>query len=629
MASRKEGPGAAGGGFGAAKGKGKAAAAGDSAVKQVQIDGLFWVSHYKKGVEGLECVQRRGMELVRDLEAKSDEEQLRELRLFILDKRSLRRDLMSLFREMQKCSSWHLDVPTVGSSRDPPKASAEGSCYTYFCNEVVLKIIKHYQEEGQGNEVVQGVLLGLVVDDRLEITNCFPFPQHTEDDADFDEETLQSQASQESRTSVVVEKQVDSEPCRVTSKRTVSQGSVKGWKQVAAHARSSIPPQDLTSRTGTFYNRYEALELDDQTSYEVGKGLYGVMTSNRIPQSASRGVGYNVPHLKCFYTSAGCMRNKQEQLEALAWSQRFDIIALMIFEWSWESGEISADWKLVNFVLIFKKGKRQDPGNYKPVGPTSVPGEVMEKIILGSIEKRPKDNTIFSHSWHGFVRGKSCLSNLISFYDKVGYISPTCESPDPIKTAQGSLSLKAYRLTPKLMEVCKEKDFSPEALKKANIAYENMFEEVPIVIKNSYLINVMLWELEKKSAVADRHELLSLASSNHLGKSLQLLMDRVDEMSQDIVKYNTYLRNVSKQQQQKHQYQQRRQQENIQRQSRGEPPLPEEDINKLFKPPQPPPRMESLLIAGQINTYCQNIKEFNAQNLGKLFMAQALQDYNN
>ncbi|MEQ2202639.1 Eukaryotic translation initiation factor 3 subunit H [Xenoophorus captivus] len=55
------------------------------------------------------------------------------------------------------------------------------------CVCVVLKIIKHYQEEGQGSEVVQGVLLGLVVDDRLEITNCFPFPQHTEDDADFDE----------------------------------------------------------------------------------------------------------------------------------------------------------------------------------------------------------------------------------------------------------------------------------------------------------------------------------------------------------------------------------------------------------------------------------------------------------
>lgn len=48
------------------------------------------------------------------------------------------------------------------------------------------------------------------------------------------------------------------------------------------------------------------------------------------------------------------------------------------------------------------------------------------------------------------------------------------------------------------------------------------------------------------------------------------------------------------------QYVQRRQQENAQRQSRGEPPLPEEDLTKLFKPPQPPPRMDSLLIAGQL-----------------------------
>lgn len=36
-----------------------------------------------------------------------------------------------------------------------------------------------------------------------------------------------------------------------------------------------------------------------------------------------------------------------------------------------------------------------------------------------------------------------------------------------------------------------------------------------------------------------------------------------------------------------------------------------------------------LKCTGQINTYCQNIKEFTAQNLGKLFMAQALQEYNN
>lgn len=40
--------------------------------------------------------------------------------------------------------------------------------------------------------------------------------------------------------------------------------------------------------------------------------------------------------------------------------------------------------------------------------------------------------------------------------------SQLCLILDPIKTAQGPLSLKAYRLTPKLMEICKEKDFTPE-----------------------------------------------------------------------------------------------------------------------------------------------------------------------
>lgn len=44
------------------------------------------------------------------------------------------------------------------------------------------------------------------------------------------------------------------------------------------------------------------------------------------------------------------------------------------------------------------------------------------------------------------------------------------------------------------------------------MVYENMFEEVPIVIKNSHLINVLLWELEDKSTAADKHELLNLSS---------------------------------------------------------------------------------------------------------------------
>jgi len=53
-----------------------------------------------------------------------------------------------------------------------------------------LKIVKHCQEEAAGGtDLVQGVLLGLVVDNKLEITNCFPFPRHN-DEEEFNEGTV-------------------------------------------------------------------------------------------------------------------------------------------------------------------------------------------------------------------------------------------------------------------------------------------------------------------------------------------------------------------------------------------------------------------------------------------------------
>ena len=90
----------------------------------------------------------------------------------------------------------------------------------------------------------------------------------------------------------------------------------------------------------------------------------------------------------------------------------------IIYQQSWLSGEVPVDWQLANVTPIYKKGRRADLGNYRPVSLTSVPGKLVEQIVLRVITRHLQGKQAIRPSQHGFMKGRSCLTNLI-FYDQV------------------------------------------------------------------------------------------------------------------------------------------------------------------------------------------------------------------
>ncbi|KAK4818722.1 hypothetical protein QYF61_018701 [Mycteria americana] len=96
----------------------------------------------------------------------------------------------------------------------------------------------------------------------------------------------------------------------------------------------------------------------------------------------------------------------------------------ILYQQSRLTGEVPVDWGLANVTPIYKKGRKEDPGNYRPISLTSVPGKVMEQIILSAITRHVQDNQVIRPSQHGFRKGRSCVTNPISFYGKGSVLGP-------------------------------------------------------------------------------------------------------------------------------------------------------------------------------------------------------------
>ena len=94
-------------------------------------------------------------------------------------------------------------------------------------------------------------------------------------------------------------------------------------------------------------------------------------------------------------------------------------VLAMIFRKSINQGMVPEEWRQANVVPIFKKGSKADPGNYRPVSLTCISCKLLEGILKEDIMAHLGRNRLINASQHGFMKNKSCATNLLEFVEKI------------------------------------------------------------------------------------------------------------------------------------------------------------------------------------------------------------------
>ena len=94
-------------------------------------------------------------------------------------------------------------------------------------------------------------------------------------------------------------------------------------------------------------------------------------------------------------------------------SKEISIPLCHLFNKTLEEGVLPEDWKTAEVTAIFKKGSRNEPGNYRPVSLTCVVCKVLETIIRDSVVNHFQDNDLYTKCQHGFRKRRSCMTQLL------------------------------------------------------------------------------------------------------------------------------------------------------------------------------------------------------------------------
>ena len=139
-----------------------------------------------------------------------------------------------------------------------------------------------------------------------------------------------------------------------------------------------------------------------------------------------------------------------------------DVPLLLIFRKSLEEGCLPESWKQAKITPIHKKGSRSLSSNYRPISLTSIVCKTMESIIRKHIMQHMESNSFFSEHQHGFLPGRSTVTQLLevldnwfSFYDEHTCVDAIyldfSKAFDSVPHARLIAQLESYGITGKVI----------------------------------------------------------------------------------------------------------------------------------------------------------------------------------
>lgn len=152
-------------------------------------------------------------------------------------------------------------------------------------------------------------------------------------------------------------------------------------------------------------------------------------------------------------------------------------------------------------------------------------------------------------------------------------------------------------------------------------------------------------DIEKAKALSPNFDVLDLELDPFMQKNLEYLLDCSDVQQQELNNYQYWQRSVAREQAKIQAWLTKRvscestrkkkswfihaifiqRQENAIRAEKGQAPLPEDEVNTLFKLPAEPSRLDSMILTAQMHNFTKQLNQFAGPSLTRLYSIQELQ----